>query len=199
MAEVIADNERHRIVTTCIIYNSEGHFLVIKRSPTRKVYPNKWTVPGGGFEPNDYINTPKTTEDAWYFVIEKTLRREVREETNLEVETPQYLLDCVFIRPDNVPVLILSYYAKYKSGDVKLEEGDATEFKWITVNEGRGLGLIPGILEEIEMVGKILKLKDVLKNYKGDAQCHVCGVHLDREKEEGMKYTCGACGSMFGR
>ena len=159
MADIIKDNELHRIVMTCIIYNDEGRYLVTKRASNKKVYPDKWTVPDGGLEPNDYIDTPKTTEDAWYNVVEQALKREVKEEVNLEIEKPQYLLDLIFIRPDNVPVLTLSYYAKYKSGDVVLEEGDATEYKWITAEEGKDIDLIPGILGEIEMVDKALKLK----------------------------------------
>lgn len=157
MADKVKNNELHRIVMTCIIYNNEGRYLITKRSPNKKVYPNKWTVPGGGLEVSDYIDIPKTTSDAWYFVVEKALRREVKEEVNLEIEKPQYLLDLIFIRPDNIPVLTLSYYAKYKSGDVILEDGDATEFKWITVDEGKDINLIHGILEEIEMTNKILK------------------------------------------
>ena len=157
MAETISNNEWHRIVMTCIIYDGKGRFLVTKRAPGKKVHPDKWTVPGGGLEPDDYLKTKKTTKDAWYFVVERTLRREVKEEVNLEIEKPKYLVDIVFIRPDNVPVLVLSYFAKYKSGKVKLEEGDATEFKWMTVKEGRKLDFISGILEEIEYVDQILK------------------------------------------
>lgn len=158
MANIIKDNDLHRIVMTCIIYNKDGRYLVIKRSPNQKAFPSKWTVPGGGLEPIDYTDTPKTTEDAWYNVVEKTLRREVKEEVNLDIEKPEYLLDLIFIRPDNIPVLVLSYYAKYKSGEVVLEEDD-TEYKWITVEEGKDIDLIPGILEEIEMTEKILKSK----------------------------------------
>lgn len=33
---------------------------------------------------NGYINLPKDTDAAWYNVVEKTLRREVKEEVNLE-------------------------------------------------------------------------------------------------------------------
>ncbi|MFQ5662007.1 MAG: NUDIX hydrolase [Candidatus Paceibacteria bacterium] len=158
MADEVKDNELHRIVMTCIIYNDEGRYLVTKRGPNKKVYPNKWTVPGGGLEVSDYIDIPKTTSDAWYNIVEKALKREVKEEVNLEIERPQYLLDLIFIRPDNVPVLTLSYYAKYKSGDVVLEEDD-TEYKWITVEEGKSIDLIPGILGEIEETDKILKSK----------------------------------------
>lgn len=157
MAQKVKDNERHRIVMTAIIYNDEGKFLVTKRSSTKKVYPNKWTVPGGGLEPDDYLNTEKTTSDGWYYVVEKALRREVKEEVNLDIVKPRYLLDMVFIRPDSVPVLVLSYYAEYESGEIELEEGDATEFRWITADEAQKLDLIPGIAEEIIEVDKILK------------------------------------------
>lgn len=157
MAQHVNDAERHRIVMTCIIHDGHGRYLATKRAPTKKAFPNKWTVPGGGLEPSDYLNTKKTTKDAWYFVVEKALRREVKEEVNLEIEKPFYLVDLVFIRPDKIPVLTLSYYAKRKSGKVKLEEGDATEFKWATVKECKKLDFIDGIFEEIKYVDDILK------------------------------------------
>ncbi len=156
MTDIVGDKARHRIASTAIIYNDEGKFLATKRSPNKKVFPNKWTVPGGGLEADDYIDTPPTIDHAWYGVIETGLRREIREEVNLEIEKPQYLLDLVFIRPDGIPVLTLSYYAKYKSGEVKLDE-DAVEFKWVTVDEAKELDFISGIAQEIELVDKILR------------------------------------------
>ena len=159
MAQTVRDDERHRIVMTCIIHDGKGRYLATKRAPTKKVHPNKWTVPGGGLEPADYLTTPKTTKEAWYFVVEKALRREVREEVNLEIEKPEFVVDLVFIRPDKVPVLTLSYFAKRKSGTVKLEEGDATEFRWVTAREAKKLDFIVGIAEEIQYVDDILKGK----------------------------------------
>ena len=159
MAQKVNINERHRIVMTCIIHDGKGRFLAIKRAPTKKVSPNKWTVPGGGLEPDDYLKTHKTTKNAWYFVVEKALRREVKEEVNLLIEKPQFLVDLIFIRPDKVPVIVLSYLAKKKSGKVKLEEGDAIEFRWVTAKEGNKLDFISGIAEEIEYADDILKGK----------------------------------------
>ena len=157
MTNTVPDNERHRIVLTCIIHDGRGRYLATKRAPTKKVFPNRWTVPGGGLEPNDYLKTKKTTKDAWYFVVEKALRREIKEEVNLEIEKPIFLVDLVFIRSDKVPVLTLSYMAKLKSGKVRLEEGDATEFRWATVQECKKLDFIDGIFEEIDYADKILK------------------------------------------
>lgn len=148
--------ELHRIVTTTIIYN-EGKYLITKRAPHKKVHPNKWTVPGGGLEVNDYINTPSSTKGApqWYGALEKSLRREIKEEVGLEIEKPEFLVDLTFIRPDGIPVIVFSYFAKYISGEIKMDE-DSVDFKWVTVEEAREYDLIDGIWEEISDVDKIL-------------------------------------------
>ncbi len=143
--------ELHRIATTCIIYNTEGKYLVTKRSPTKKVHPNKWTVPGGGLTVDDYITTPEAYPGQWYGAIEISLLREVKEEVGVEIGKPQYLLDLTFIRPDGIPVLVLSYFAPYIKGDVVLDE-DAVEYRWVTLEEARKLDFIEGICDEIEMV-----------------------------------------------
>ncbi|MEK7558306.1 MAG: NUDIX domain-containing protein [Patescibacteria group bacterium] len=151
------DKELHRIAITAIIYNSDKKYLLIKRSHDKKAFPGKWTVPGGGLEVEDYINEkPSTTALQWYGTIEKTLRREVKEETGLEISKPEYLLDLTFIRPDGIPVLVLSYYARYISGVVKLD-ADSVDYKWATLNEAKETDLIDGIYGEIEMVDQKLK------------------------------------------
>ena len=155
----IKDKELHRIAITAIIHNQDGKFLITKRSLKKKAFPGKWTVPGGGLETDDYVNTPPTHKgDQWYNTVEKTLKREVKEEVDLEIKKPKYLLDLTFIRPDGIPVLVLSYYCEFLSGEVKLDE-DSIDHKWVTVKEAEGYDLIEGILEEIKMVEEILKKK----------------------------------------
>ena len=152
----IKDKELHRIATTCIIYNKDKKYLITKRSEFKKVHPGKWTVPGGGLTVDDYINTPQTHGNAgWYGAVEKALFREVKEEVNIKIGKPKYLLNLTFIRPDNIPVLVLSYYASYISGKVKLDK-DAVEYKWVSLKEAKKLDLIPGIYEELEEVDKII-------------------------------------------
>ncbi|MFH1402176.1 MAG: NUDIX domain-containing protein [Patescibacteria group bacterium] len=154
----IKHKELHRITSTAIIYKKEGNkikYLITKRSLNKKAFPGKWTVPGGGLETDDYINIPADKNGQWYNAVEKSLRREIKEEVNLEVEKLYYLLDVAFIRPDGVPVIILSYYGLYASGEVILDE-DATEFAWVPLDEARGYALIDGILREIKMVEEIL-------------------------------------------
>ena len=73
----------------------------------------------------------------------------------MAIGKPQYLLDLTFIRPDGIPVLVLSYYCPLISGEVKLDE-DSIDYKWVTVKEAENCDLIDGILEEIKMVEEIL-------------------------------------------
>lgn len=158
----IKDRELHRITSTAIIYKDgppageARKYLILRRSLQKKAFPGKWTVPGGGLETDDYVNLPPSGAGQWYNAIEKSLRREIREETGLEVDALNYLVDIAFIRPDGIPVVILSYYAKYKSGEVKLDE-DNIDYAWVSSGEAKNYDLIDGILGEIEMTDNILK------------------------------------------
>jgi 8-oxo-dGTP pyrophosphatase MutT (NUDIX family) len=158
-------NELHRIAVTGIIWKIEDgvrRYLITKRAPQKKAWPNKWTVPGGGLEVSDYSGTEASyvNEESpqWYNAVERTLRREIREEVGLEVTDVEYLLDLAFIRPDGVPSIVLSYYCKYESGEVVLDE-DATEFAWITANQVSEYDFISGIDDEIKLVDERLSKK----------------------------------------
>lgn len=164
------DKELHRIASTAIIVkdhpflrraqgklgSGQAKYLITQRSFQKKAFPGKWTVPGGGLEIDDYINTPKDVAGQWYFALTKSLRREIKEEVNLELRKLNYLLDLTFIRPDKVPVLVLSFWAFYKSGKIKLDD-DSIDYKWVTLREAKKYDLIPGIYGEIKMVDKLLK------------------------------------------
>lgn len=158
----IKNQELHRVTSTAIIYKKSRQgfqYLITQRSFEKKSFPGQWTVPGGGLEVADYINTPKTTDVSWYFAIEKSLRREIKEEVNLEVGKLTYLLDVIFIRPDGVPAIVISYYGPYRSGKIRLDE-DSINYQWIACKELKNRELISGIAEEIKMVDRILKGKN---------------------------------------
>jgi 8-oxo-dGTP pyrophosphatase MutT (NUDIX family) len=154
------DKELHRVTSTAIIYKQTDAgfvYLITKRSPTKKVYPGKWTVPGGGLSTDDYTPLAPTHGDAWYNVIDLSLRREIQEEVSIEVGKLEYLLDLTFIRPDGIPVITLSYYAPYVSGEVTFGDDDCVEFAWVTAQDARNYDLIDGIPQEIEMVEERLR------------------------------------------
>ena len=60
----------HEVAITAIVVK-DGKYLITKRSPNKKRWPNLWTVPGGRLEISDYANFPKDTGDYWYNVLEE--------------------------------------------------------------------------------------------------------------------------------
>ena len=148
---------RHYIAVTGIILK-DGKYPITKRPPTKKAFPNKWTVSGGNLEVSDYIDLPKDTGDQGYNVFEKVLRREVQEEVGLEIGNIKYLTSMTFLKGED-PVLVMSMYADYKSGKVVLDE-ESVDFAWVSLEEAEGYDLIEGIYQEFVMLDKILKGED---------------------------------------
>ncbi|MBI2045604.1 NUDIX domain-containing protein [Candidatus Pacearchaeota archaeon] len=144
---------RHYIAVTGIIVK-DGKYLITKRPSTKKAFPNKWTVPGGNLEVEDYLNLPKDTGDHWYNVFEKVLRREIKEEVGLEIGNIKYLTSMTFLKGED-PVLIVSMYSDYSSGEVVLNE-ESVDFAWVSLEETRNYDLIEGIYEEFVMLDKML-------------------------------------------
>ncbi len=149
------ENKAHYVVVTGIVVK-DGKYLITKRAPTEKAFPDQWTVPGGKLEASDYQSRPKDTSEHWYNVLEDVLKREIKEETNIEVEDIGYVTSLVYIRSDNIPTLIVSLYADYASGDIQLCPV-LTEFAWVTLEEAKKYDLIEGIYEELEMLDRLLK------------------------------------------
>jgi 8-oxo-dGTP pyrophosphatase MutT (NUDIX family) len=155
------DPRLHFVVVTGIVAKKKTGqpvmFLIAKRAPTEKAFPNKWTVPGGKLVLTEYQHLPRTSEThpQWYNVVDWVLKKEILEEVNVEIEKPQYLTDLVFVRPDGYPVVTLSYWCLYKSGDAKPGK-DLTEVAWVTAEEAKNYDLIDGIAEEIADVAKLV-------------------------------------------
>lgn len=129
----------------------------MKRAPHEKAFPSKWTVPGGKLVLDEYRALPTTVASypGWYNVVDWVLRKEVREEAGLEIATPRYVCDVVFVRPDGYPVVTLSYVAPYAGGEVALCK-DLTEHAWVTVEEAKNFDLIEGIWDELVMADRML-------------------------------------------
>lgn len=140
----------HEVVITAIVVR-DGKFLIVRRAATKKRFPGMWTVPGGRLETKDYAEEPKETENYWYNVLEKALRREVREETGLEIENVDYVTSLATIHQDGSPSLVISVMADYKSGDIQLQEGETDDSAWVSLEEAKNYQLIDGIYDELMM------------------------------------------------
>ncbi len=148
-------NKAHYVVATAIILK-EGKYLIAKRAAHEVVSPNEWTVPGGKLNFKDYATRPKDTNVHWYNIFEELIKREVMEEVGLEIKNLRYLTSLAYVRPDNIPTIIASFFADYTQGEVKLCK-DLTEHAWVTIEEAKKYPLIEGIYEELEMLDNHLK------------------------------------------
>ena len=145
----------HEVAITAILIK-DGKFLITRRSLNKKSFPGMWTVPGGRLEVKDYINLPKDTDHHWYNVLEKTLRREVREEVGIEITDIEYLTSITTINNNGEPSLIISCIAKPLSEEIKLQEDECDTFAWVVLEEAKKYNLLDGIYDELVMADKKL-------------------------------------------
>jgi mutator protein MutT len=102
------------ILATASIIEKNGKILITQRSE-KNHHPGMWDLPGGKLNPKEDIT--------------HCVKREVKEETNLDVDV-LFPIDVVSkIVKDNHIVLIV-YVCNYKSGEVKLSE-EHQKYKWI--------------------------------------------------------------------
>lgn len=110
-----------------LIFDPAGRLLLLRSAK----WSNRWGIPGGK------VRRGESVEDA--------LRREVREETGLEIQKlrPVATLDCIdppeYLRPAHFILLGWSTQTTNPGGVVLNDE--AEEFRWTTVAEAQGLAL----------------------------------------------------------
>ncbi len=140
----------HEVCITAIIAR-EGKYLITRRSPNKKRFPGMWTVPGGKLEAKDYQQLPKDTEHYWYNVLERTLRREVKEEVGVDIDRIEYVTSLATVHADGSPSLVISCVADYAGGAVELQAAESDQFAWVDLNEAKNYLLIDGIYDELVM------------------------------------------------
>jgi len=135
------DDKKHIVAITAVIKNqAEDKFLILKRSDQEIAFPGKWAFPGGKIEKEQ--------------TIMETLRREVKEETGLDItDYKEYLKDYTFIRPDGHNVVGLTFLVKANSDNVTIPV-DFSEFAWVKPEELSNYDHIEGMAEEIKIAFK---------------------------------------------
>lgn len=155
----MAENQYlHEVAITAIIVK-DGKYLIARRAPGKKRFPNMWTVPGGKLETKDYLDLPKDTEHYWYNVLERTLKREVMEEVGIEIKNIEYVTSLAMVHADQNPSLVISCLADYAAGEVTLQKEELSEYAWVSLEEAKGYELLDGILDELVMAENLRKGK----------------------------------------
>ena len=102
--------------------NKDDKFLLMKRN--REKYPNakgSWDIVGGRIEPD-------TT-------LIDNLRREVKEETQMEIRSEPRLIHAQDIIPHAERHIVRLTYVAEAQGDPVLDTSENTEFRWLTLTE----------------------------------------------------------------
>ncbi len=143
------------VVANIIIINiAQRTCLILKRSDSEKVLPGKYAFPGGKLEHGDVQkllnesgNKPIEGIDN---ILGKLAERESEEECGLKVngDTAAVIKNKVFVRPDGVPVFMVTLAAAYDGGDVVLEDDSFSSYAWTTREDFDSYDAIPGIREE---------------------------------------------------
>lgn len=111
------------VLTNAVVYNDKGEFLVQRRSANELHAAGTIAYPGGKIE------VEGISEEG---LLEKNVIKEVKEETDIEIEKPEYFLSNSFLRSDGNTVVSIVFLAKYKSGEAKVADPDEVdEVMWM--------------------------------------------------------------------
>ena len=102
-------------------------------------------------ETNDYLQLPKDTEHYWYNVLERTLRREVKEEVGIDIDHIEYVTSLATVHTNGAPSLVISCMADYAGGEIALQKDELDQYAWVNLEEAKQYQLIDGIYDELVM------------------------------------------------
>jgi 8-oxo-dGTP diphosphatase len=94
------------IQVACAVIIINDRYLAVQRSEKMNL-PLKWEFPGGKLEPNE--------------TVEQCIKREIKEELNIEITLVQQLTRTSFNYP-NIDVVLIPYLATLESGNLTLKE-----------------------------------------------------------------------------
>ena len=122
--------------------NKEGKFLIMKRNPEKYVgVKGEWDIPGGRIDPGSKLID--------------NLRREVKEETQLEIlSEPRLIYAQDIILNTERHIVRLSYLGE-TAGEPVLDTSENTEYDWLIIPELKNKENLDVYLKEILDLGLI--------------------------------------------
>lgn len=138
-------NGEYKLSMHVWIQNDKGEFLIQKRSPLKKVFPNYWSITGGG------VDSGESTLN--------TVFRECKEELGITVEEKNLELILSIKRKfDFVDIYLLKHNIELK--DIILQKEEVSDVKWVNMNEIKNMmnnnEFAPNISAYVEFLQKIL-------------------------------------------
>jgi nucleoside triphosphatase len=148
----MTDSAATRLIVVPIIKDDTGRTLLCKMPHDRGVFPGQWGLPGGGVEPGE--------------LIEDALRREIREELDVEIfETkPLFFKDGLHEKtfPDGtrkeIYMVFLIYECRISSSQAISLNGEFCEYAWVDTNSLAAYDLNSATLDTFARIGLISQL-----------------------------------------
>jgi 8-oxo-dGTP diphosphatase len=130
----MANVERpYRLAVRAVIRDGEGRQLLLRRSSECRLFVGAWEWPGGKVEAGEDVDT--------------AVRREVREETGLDVALTGVAGAYEVVLPERrVAILCFEGTAAAAAGEVRLSH-EHDRFAWVTAAEVAAYELVPGMAE----------------------------------------------------
>ena len=134
--------KRVNLAVKAFILNNEGRILLIRRSNEEPYMPGVWEIPGGKTDPSKDPHLE--------------LKREVKEETGLEIEIIKPLNVQHFRREDLGAITMIIFECKnLGTDDVVLNKEEHSEFIWTNLEDSKEK-LTPFFHGEVDMILKNL-------------------------------------------
>lgn len=125
-------------ITVTFLIEFKAKFLIISRGNNEKNFPSLWAFPGGKCEIGE--------------TIIDTIRREILEETALEISDDCRFLNSYFFKK----TVGVAFLVRAKSNKIILAK-DIKDYKWInSIAEMQNLNCIPGIYNHLVSATQVL-------------------------------------------
>ena len=134
------------VLKAMVIKNNK--ILILKRHPKQKVVPGQWEMTGGKLELDESL--------------EECLIREVKEETNLDIEIKRILYATDHNTEILGKVVIIVYLCRPKNNEITISH-EHIDFKWVDLQEFRKT-VFKQIINDMDKYGalNIKELEDKL-------------------------------------